>query len=129
MATNKVIYDTGQKQRHGLRSDNTNTAQVAVGNLNSLINGMNEKSIIRSKKDAYYTSIHPTQKPIRLLERLLQLVAQKGDLVLDPFMGSGGTGIAAKNLFMDFIGIEIDNEYFNAAKDNIYQATAQQKIF
>ena len=128
LATNMISYDIKQRQRHGFRS-NTKSTQRSVGRLNSLINGMNEKSIMRVPKDAYYTSLHPTQKPIRLLERLIQLVAKKGDLILDPFMGSGGTGIAAKNLFMEFIGIEIDPEYFDAAKDNIYQATAQQKIF
>ena len=62
---------------------------------------------------------HPTVKPIALMEYLVKLVSPKGAKVMDPFMGSGSTGIAALNLGRNFIGIEKEPEYFNIAKDRI----------
>ena len=62
---------------------------------------------------------HPTVKPIALMEYLIKLVTPKGGIVLEPFMGSGSTGIAAKNLGMSFIGIEKEEEYFEIAKQRI----------
>lgn len=59
---------------------------------------------------------HPTQKPLWLMERLINATTLKGDLVLDPFMGSGTTGVACLNLGRNFIGIEKDINYFNVAK-------------
>jgi site-specific DNA-methyltransferase (adenine-specific) len=64
-------------------------------------------------------NIHPTVKPTKLLEYLIKLVTPKGGIVLEPFMGSGSTGIAAKNLGMSFIGIEREQEYFDIAKQRI----------
>jgi len=59
-----------------------------------------------SKKERGDGNVHPTVKPIKLMEYLITLVTPKGGVVLEPFMGSGSTGIAAKNLGMSFIGIE-----------------------
>jgi site-specific DNA-methyltransferase (adenine-specific) len=64
-------------------------------------------------------NIHPTVKPIALMEYLIKLVTPEGGIVLEPFMGSGSTGIAAKNLGMSFIGIEKEEEYFEIAKQRI----------
>lgn len=80
--------------------------------------GLNEKSIIKEIRE-HYTSIHPTQKPVRLLERLLALTSKKGDLILDPFSGSCSTGIACRNTGRNFIGFEIDEEYYQKALDRI----------
>jgi site-specific DNA-methyltransferase (adenine-specific) len=63
--------------------------------------------------------INATQKPIALLEYLIQTYTQEGDVVLDPTMGSGTTAIAARRLNRDFIGIEIDEAMFNAAQQRI----------
>lgn len=63
--------------------------------------------------------LHPTQKPIELFEKLILASSNEGDTVLDPFMGSGTTGIACKTLGRDFIGIEKDTNYFNIAKNRI----------
>ena len=66
---------------------------------------------------------HPTQKPIDLWEWLIKTYSNEGDLVLDPFMGSGTTGIACINTNRNFIGIEKDKKYFEIAKkrlDNLY---------
>lgn len=58
---------------------------------------------------------HPTQKPVSVLEHLLKISSDEGDTVLDPFMGVGSSGIAAINLNRNFIGVEIEENYYNAA--------------
>ena len=63
--------------------------------------------------------LHPTQKPVALFEFLIKTYTDEGDIVLDNTMGSGTTGVACKNLNRDFIGIELDEEYFNIAKARI----------
>ena len=62
---------------------------------------------------------HPTVKPVELMKYLCRMVTPKGGIVLDPFMGSGSTGIAAKDEGFDFIGIEMEEEYFNIASSRI----------
>lgn len=63
--------------------------------------------------------LHPTQKPVSLLEYLIKTYTIEGETVLDPCMGSGSTGVACMNTGRNFIGIEMDNEYFQVAKDRI----------
>ena len=63
--------------------------------------------------------VHPTEKPIDLLERLIFDASDVGAQILDPFMGSGTTGVACANTGRRFIGIELDEGYFNIAKDRI----------
>ena len=65
-----------------------------------------------SKKEKKYGK-HPTQKPLRLLERILLAASKEGDLILDPFNGSGTTGIACKNLNRRYIGIDESKEYLD----------------
>ena len=64
-------------------------------------------------------NIHPTVKPIKLMKYLCRLITPKGGTILDPFMGSGSTGMAAKEENFDFIGIEKEEEYFNIATARI----------
>ena len=63
--------------------------------------------------------LHPTQKPVDLLEWLIKTYTNEGELVLDNCMGVGSTGVAALNLNRSFIGIELDENYFNIAKERI----------
>ena len=88
--------------------------------------GLVERDIMKEQRD-YYNMQHPTQKPIRLMERLVQLVSKEEDVVLDPFMGSGSTGVACLNINRSFIGFEIDAEYFEIAKERIYKAQHEDK--
>ncbi len=67
-------------------------------------------------------NVHPTQKPVALLEYLIKTYTNEGELVLDNCMGSGSTGVACKNTNRDFIGIELDEKYFNIAKERIERA-------
>lgn len=75
--------------------------------------------IISAKK---HITKHPTEKPEELLDRIILLGSKEGDTILDPFMGSGTTGVVAKRLGRHFIGIEIDEEYFNIAEERIKKA-------
>ena len=76
-----------------------------------------KSNILKYKKD--YNGFHPTQKPILLLEDLIRTFSNENDLVVDLTMGSGSTGVACKNLNRNFIGIEMDENYFNIAKERI----------
>lgn len=71
--------------------------------------------------------VHPTQKPIELMEYLVKTYSQEGDTVLDFTMGSGTTGIACKNINRNFIGIEKDLKYFEIAENRINNAVLIEK--
>lgn len=62
---------------------------------------------------------HPTEKPVELMKILVENSTNKGDIVLDPFMGSGATGVACKDLGRKFVGIEIDEKYFKMAVERL----------
>ena len=76
-----------------------------------------KSNILKYKKD--YDGHHPTQKPVLLLEDLIKTFSNENDLVVDLTMGSGSTGVACKNTNRDFIGIEINDEYFKIAEQRI----------
>ena len=76
-----------------------------------------KSNILKYKKD--YTGHHPTQKPVLLLEDLINTFSNENDLVVDLTMGSGSTGVACKNTNRNFIGIEMDYNYFNIAEERI----------
>ena len=82
------------------------------------INKPGTPSVLRFKNIIGRKS-HPTEKPIELIECLIENSTEKFDTVLDPFMGSGSTGVACKNTGRHFIGIEIDEKYFNIARERI----------
>ena len=67
---------------------------------------------------------HPTPKPISLMERLIQASSKPEDIVFDPCMGSGAVGIAAKRTRRSFIGIEMDEKYYNTTQDRIDKAVS-----
>ena len=76
-----------------------------------------KSNILKYKKD--YTGHHPTQKPVLLLEDLIKTFSNEGDLVVDLTMGSGSTGVACVNTNRNFIGIEMDKNYFKIAEQRI----------
>jgi site-specific DNA-methyltransferase (adenine-specific) len=83
------------------------------------------KSILEFKSE--FNSMHPTQKPVALLEYLIKTYTNEGDVVLDNTMGSGTTGVACVNTNRNFIGMELDDKYFEIAKARINEAiTAKQ---
>lgn len=84
--------------------------------------GKSKSNVLEYKKDN--GGYHPTQKPVALLEDLIQTYSNEGNAVLDFTMGSGSTGVACVNTNRHFIGIELDEGYFNIAKKRIEEAYA-----
>ncbi len=72
---------------------------------------------------------HPTEKPIKLIEKFIKIGSNKNDVVLDPFMGSGTTGAVCINLNRQFIGAEINEEYFKTAINRCLRATGKVGLF
>jgi len=81
-----------------------------------------------SKRERGEGNVHPTVKPIKLMEYLINLITPPGGIVLDPFMGSGSTGVAAKRLGFKFIGIELNDEYAEIAEKRIESASAKASL-
>ena len=77
------------------------------------------RQILKFKSPHNVGAFHPTQKPIALMEYLIKTYTDVNETVLDFTMGSGSTGVACKNLNRNFIGIEMDETYFNIAKERI----------
>lgn len=73
--------------------------------------------------------LHPTQKPVALMEYLIKTYTNENETVLDFTMGSGTTGVACKQLNRDFIGIELDEDYFKIAETRINKAVRQDELF
>ena len=86
-------------------------------------------SIWNVKRDSVVGYKHPTQKPVLLLEDLIKTFSNENDLIVDLTMGSGSTGVAAKNTNRNFIGIEQDENYFNIAEKRIKETKQQTKLF
>ena len=104
------------KQKSGRMSENWK------GGLNTIVtdnqSGLRHpKTIQKFNRDK--NGLHPTQKPVALLEYLIKTYTNEGDTVLDNCMGSGSTGVACINTGRNFIGIELDENYFNIAKERI----------
>ena len=73
--------------------------------------------------------IHPTQKPVKLYEWILKNYANEGDKILDTHLGSGSSAIACHNYGYEFVGCELDEDYFNDMVKRFKQVTAQQTLF
>ena len=86
-----------------------------------------KSNILKYKKD--YNGHHPTQKPVLLLEDLIKTFSNEGELVVDLTMGSGSTGVAAKNTKRHFIGIEQDDKYFEIAQNRVAETQLQTALF
>lgn len=84
------------------------------------------RSVIKISNDNH-KSLHPTQKPVELLEWLIRTYTKENDIILDNCMGSGSTGVACLNTNRKFIGMELDNTYFEIAKKRIEEANIKSK--
>ena len=90
-----------------------------------------EKTIYYSKYKTFNqirgaNKLHPSQKPIEILTQFIELSSNENEIILDPFVGSGSTGVAAINLNRKFIGIELDENYFKIASDRIHRAIQEK---
>lgn len=105
-----------------LQKLNGNYGDYYVGDYNEEVTKTNLKyptSIVTFKKVPVAKCVHPTQKPVELLEWLVKTYTNEGEVVLDNCMGSGTTGVACMNTNRRFVGIELDENYFNIAKERI----------
>ncbi len=122
---NGLVYNRKRTHKsHVSTQSGFNSSDRAMSCINSIKNGCNERDIISILRD-HYSAIHPTQKPVRLLERLLKLTSEEGDIILDPFSGSGSTALACINTNRNYIGYEIDKEYYDLSMDRIKREAAQ----
>ena len=111
--------NNGDEKQHSVYHDSYNVdTESADGKRNPL-------SIISFPRDG--SRMHPTQKPVALCEYLIKTYTNEGDTVLDNCMGSGTTGVAAINTNRNFIGIELNEKYFNIAKKRIEEAEFYSK--
>lgn len=102
------------------------------GNKSKILGSYASKSMVYSStvnKDDKKKYNHPTIKPVELMEKFIINHTKEDYTVLDPFMGSGSTGVAAKNLNRNFIGIELNEVYFNTAKDRIESTAILSTMF
>ena len=120
------IYSRGHKDRSQEVTEAKNTGLYGNTEISQFKAGNNKPPDARYPKHLIEFSnanrngvVHPTQKPVELLEYLIKTYTNKGETVLDSTMGSGSTGVACKRTDRRFIGIELDKEYFKIAKDRI----------
>ncbi|MCZ9979916.1 site-specific DNA-methyltransferase [Brachyspira hyodysenteriae] len=109
----KIKHDIISKKQQGVKRGVSLFQSVKVGKI--------ETSIMRCNREQYQYQ-HPTQKPVALMERIVKLVSDENNTILDPFMGVGGTGVACINTNRKFIGIELDDEYFDTAVKRVSKA-------
>lgn len=86
------------------------------------INNIGESKTVHKFNNIIGNKVHPTEKPEELMKFYVENSSNVGDTVLDMFMGSGSTGVACLNTNRKFIGVEMNEEYFNIAKDRIEKA-------
>jgi len=104
------------------RGKNKGTISDSTGNSfteNKAYTHKYPKAILEVSNASQKGKVHPTQKPVALMEYLIKTYTNENETVLDFTMGSGTTGVACKNLNRDFIGIEMDEGYFKIAEDRI----------
>jgi len=139
-----IIYTAkASKSERNMGCEGLNNEKFTAGNYSQspvcktcdkTLNGTNDHSkcsgevYYREMKSKVTSNNHPTVKPVELMEYLINMVTPKRGTVLDPFMGSGTTGVASKNLSREFIGIELDPEYFKIAESRINNTTSQVRL-
>ncbi|MGP1438525.1 MAG: DNA-methyltransferase [Treponema sp.] len=124
LKTGEVKLELRGKTNSPSYRENSKITPNYINYLNKINKGFYENSIIKIThlKNAH----HPTEKPVRLMERLIALVTEEGQTVVDPFMGSGTTGVACMNTDRNFIGMELDEKYLETALKRIEEAIEQQ---
>ena len=121
---NILIWDKGGNGMGDLKTNFGNINEFilfGVKQINKLkqkpLNGKRECNMLKFSRSG--NKFHPTEKPLDLMEYLINKTTKENDWVLDMFMGSGATGVACKNTNRNFIGIELDKNYYEIAKKRI----------
>ena len=116
MESGKPYKDKARKRTVGIHGDKESVKKPIVNN------GTRYQSSVKKFSNRNNGNSHPTQKPTALLEYLIKTYTNECETVLDNCMGSGSTGVACVNTNRNFIGIELDEKYFNIAKKRIENA-------
>jgi len=111
------IMDIRGKER--IKGGYSSSENYALTPSKSKSNVYYPKNLINISNASQKGKQHPTQKPVALMEYLIKTYTNEEEVVFDGFMGSGTTGVACQNLNRNFIGIELDETYFNIAKERI----------
>jgi site-specific DNA-methyltransferase (adenine-specific) len=90
------------------------------------INNLGSTTLLKVSNVKRGTKLHPTEKPVNLLKVFIKNSTNKNDIILDPFMGSGSTGVACMETDRQFIGIELDKRYYKIAKQQISNHKIQE---
>jgi len=114
-------------RKYGTKNKSVYNSPTSI-NRGEKVNGLYPKKILDIP--SYFTgkTIHPTQKPVALLEYLIKTYTNENEIVLDFTMGSGSTGVACKNLNRKFVGIEKEEKYFDIAKQRILGVLENEQI-
>ena len=123
----KIIYNPQMtpRDRPKSRGSNKGVASETTGNSfkeDKIYTEYYPKNIIEVSNANQKGKVHPTQKPVALMEYIIRTYTNEDETVLDFTMGSGTTGVACVNLDRNFVGIELDKDYFNIAKERIAAA-------
>src|SRR5699024_414583 len=113
MLKDKLFTQKKKKKSNNQKKLQVSTTKVYVNK------GTRYPSNIIKFSNGNNNNIHPTQKPVALFEYLIETYTNEGEIVLDNVMGSGTTGVACKNLNRNFIGMELNEEYFKIATERI----------
>ena len=115
-ANEYIVYAIKERGKPSLSTFNFSTQSTMH---NTFISGsLQGKERLREKNGM---SIHPTQKPLAILKKLISVSSKEGDIVLDPFMGIGSTAVACKELNRNYIGCELNSKYVEWAKKRLNQ--------
>ena len=121
----EITKNSRQFTRNGKKKHIQEMNEKAPSVFNLWQGGKSKSNVLEYAKDN--DGYHPTQKPVKLLEDLIQTYSNEGNTVLDFTMGSGSTGVACVNTNRNFIGIELDEHYFEVAKNRIYDTVKNKE--
>lgn len=115
-----ILWFTKPYKIGGTIADNMLENEVGAYNEKAFLKYTSSpNNIINMSSITSDTGLHPTQKPLKLMQALIELTTKENQIVLDPFCGSGTTIIAASSLERKYIGIELETDYYNKAKDRL----------
>ena len=123
----RIVFDKTDGGSAGLGFSDADLASHSFG-VNIKTYRHRWMGILKGKGSRKEERIHPTQKPVALYKWLLHNYAKEGDLILDTHMGSGSSYIACLDMSFDYIGYEIDTDYFKAIEERVYYFTRQTKL-
>lgn len=114
----KILYEKITKKKHKITSSTKTSTYPSTHIIKNFMEGKRLTSIIKVD-DEHYQYKHGTQKPLELMSRIVKLVSNENDIILDCFAGSGSTLLGAIKNDRNYIGIEIDREYYNICCNRI----------